>query len=134
MSRKTAARSAPWFRSPSSLPPKGIKLGVDPYTGKPVDADTGERVADIAGLKDCVEKYRELKAEISRLEAQAKTYRAPLEAAMGEATLGVVGTEGVLTWRYRPRQTADLEKLKRKYPEAYAECVKETASRFFVVK
>lgn len=132
MSQKTDAKSAPWFR-PTELPSR-VTFGADPYTGALIDVDTGERISELDGLADKLAEYRDLQVKIRSLEERMKVLRAPIEEAMGEATLGVIGDTPVLTWRHRVREALDTKALKRDHPEIHRKYLKKASSRFFVVK
>jgi len=111
-----------------------VTFGADPYTGALIDADTGERISELDDLADKLAEYKDLQIKIRSLEERMKVLRAPIEDAMGEATLGVIGDTPALTWRHRVRETLDAKALKRDHPEIHRKYLKKASSRFFVVK
>jgi len=76
---------------------------------------------------------KECKAKIKELEATEKEATNRLKDALKNNEIGYT-KDYIIKWSPRSQSRIDIEKLKKKYPAVYADCVKQINFRVFTVK
>jgi predicted phage-related endonuclease len=88
---------------------------------------------DLEELRWAVETLRwvrDRKAEIKDVEDKA---RDAVEQALGDADAGALDGHEVITWKHHKRTALDQRVLKSAFPEVYAECVRTSEVRRFLI-
>ena len=77
----------------------------------------------------------ELNEAVDEIEDRINALRLPVIQALGDASKGVLniedGKQYVVTYKGTERKTADYDRLKLSYPDAYDECIKSSFSRTY---
>jgi len=76
---------------------------------------------------------KECKAKIKELEATEKEAANRLKDALKNNEIGYT-KDYIIKWSPRSQSRIDIEKLKKKYPAVYADCLKQVNFRVFTVK
>lgn len=83
-------------------------------------AEKGKAIDLPTAAKDCIDRIREIKETIARLEEQKQLSENELKAMLGDAEIGVIGEDKV-TWKEQAgRTTLDSKRLKAEAPELYS--------------
>ncbi len=76
---------------------------------------------------------KECRAKIKELEATEKEAANRLKEALKNNEIGYT-KDYIIKWSPRSQSRIDIEKLKKKYPAVYADCLKQVNFRVFTVK
>lgn len=92
---------------------------------------SNERALDEIG--DKIAAYRATDDQIKVLQDLKSTLRADIETALGDAEVGTVAGEPVITYKFGKRNALDQRALKRAHPEIWASFVAPSETRTFRV-
>ena len=95
----------------------------------------GEKVIEARfDIADQIDKLRQLKARIKRLEAAAMAAESEIQLHMLDATVLTVDQYPAVTWKSQTRNVFDQERFKADQPELFSQYTKTTEPRIFLVK
>lgn len=84
-------------------------------------------------LNELAHVVKECKAKIKELEATEKEAANRLKDVLKNNEIGYT-QDHIIKWSPRSQSRVDTTKLKEKYPEVYADCIKQISFRVFTVK
>ena len=92
-----------------------------------------EIVLEDETMNELAATVKECKAKIKELEATEKEAANRLKDALKNNEIGYT-KDYIIKWSPRSQSRIDTIKLKEKYPEVYADCVKQISFRVFTIK
>ena len=92
-----------------------------------------EIVLEDETMNELAATVKECRAKIKELEATEKEAANRLKDALKNNEIGYT-KDYIIKWSPRSQSRIDTTKLKEKYPEVYADCVKQISFRVFTVK
>lgn len=92
-----------------------------------------ELVMDDDVLNELAGVVKDCKAQIKQLEATEKEAANRLKDVLKNNEIGYT-QDHIIKWSPRSQSRVDTTKLKEKYPEVYADCIKQISFRVFTVK
>ena len=92
-----------------------------------------EIVLEDETMNELAATVKECKAKIKELEATEKEAANRLKEALKNNEIGYT-KDYIIKWSPRSQSRIDTIKLKEKYPEVYADCIKQISFRVFTVK
>lgn len=92
-----------------------------------------EIVLEDETMNELAATIKECKAKIKELEATEKEAANRLKDALKNNEIGYT-KDYIIKWSPRSQSRIDTVKLKEKYPEVYADCIKQVNFRVFTVK
>lgn len=70
--------------------------------------------------RDCIDRLRDIKESISKLEEQKKLSENELKVMLGDAEIGIIGEDKIIWKSQAGRVTVDSKRLKVEQPEIYS--------------
>ncbi len=92
-----------------------------------------EIVLEDETMNELAATVKKCKAKIKELEATEKEAANKLKDALKNNEIGYT-QDHIIKWSPRSQSRVDTTKLKEKYPEVYADCLKQISFRVFTVK
>ncbi|MFE2407019.1 YqaJ viral recombinase family protein [Kitasatospora sp. NPDC059408] len=75
--------------------------------------------------QDALTAYLQARADVTAAEKRQKAAKAGMLAALGGAEMAVMGDRPAYSIEQRSKETADISRLRERWPEAYADCVED---------
>lgn len=130
MIRKIAADF--WKRVQDRNPPDPLTMS---DLAKRFPRDSGLSVVASPDIIDTINRLKEIKIEVDRLEDEEKVLRQAVALEMGEnAYLVNASGKEIASWKTQVQNRIDSDILKKEYPNIYKACLKSSSFRKFIIK
>ena len=89
--------------------------------------------ADLSHLRAQVEILRAIKSKKAELKELEEHARSAVESALGDADIGIIDGEPVVTWKFHKRTALDQRVLKASFKDVYDVCLRTSEVRRFEI-
>lgn len=114
-------------------PPDGSKASEEILKRMYPESDPGLMVDLLDDMEEQLSRVKEIDALTDKLKAEKEEIYQKVKNHMGEAEKAT-GTHYSVSWKSQKQTRVDSAALKKKHPDIYKECSKETSFRKFTVK